>query len=233
MEAIVMAAGEGLRLRPVTERWPKPILPIDGRPVVAAVLRELRAAGCDRVTVVTGYLAEQVERLLGDGSGFGLELRYARQPRPDGSADAVSRGLAAGAEVPLLVATADTVFRTGDLARFAAAFAQAGTPGSVAIRRDPPPGPHRAGVVVEDGVVTKIVAAGETPFAHASLWGLGTELTPYLGDLGGPPFELAEAYQQAIEEGLRVSAFEVGPTRDLTDPLDLVKENILYLSRSE
>ena len=82
-----MAAGEGLRLRPVTERWPKPILPIDGRPVVATVLGELRAAGCDRVTVVTGYLAEQVERLLGDGSGFGLELRYARQPRPDGYPD--------------------------------------------------------------------------------------------------------------------------------------------------
>ena len=117
--------------------------------------------------------------------------------------------------------------------RFAAAFAEAGTPGSVAIRRDPPPGPQRAGVVVEDGVVTKIVAAGETPFAHASLWGLGTELTPYLADLAGPPFELAEAYQRAIEEGLRISAFEVGPTRDLTDPLDLVKENFLYLSRSE
>jgi NDP-sugar pyrophosphorylase family protein len=233
MEAIVMAAGEGLRLRPVTEQWPKPILPIDGRPVVATVLRELRAAGCDRVTVVTGYLAEQVERLLGDGSGFGLELRFARQPRPDGSADAVSRGLAAGAEAPLLVATADTVFQPGDLARFAAAFAEAGTPGAAAIRRDPPPGPQRAGVQVDDGVVTKIVAAGETPFAHASLWGLGTELRPYLADLAGPPFELAEAYQRAIEEGLRISAFEVGPTRDLTDPLDLVKENFLYLSRSE
>ena len=228
-----MAAGEGRRLRPVTERWPKPILPIDGRPVVAMVLRELRAAGCVRATVVTGYLAEQVESLLGDGSGFGVELRYARQPRPDGSADAVSRGLAAGAEAPLLVATADTVFRPGDLACFAAAFAETGTPGAVAIRRDPPPGPQRAGVEVEDGVVKKIVAAGETPFAHASLWGLGPELTPYLADLGGPPFELAEAYQRAIEEGLRVSAFEVGPTRDLTDPLDLVQENFLYLSRSE
>jgi NDP-sugar pyrophosphorylase family protein len=233
MEAIVMAAGEGRRLRPVTERWPKPILPINGLPVVATVVRELRAAGCDRVTVVTGYLAEQVECLLGDGSGFDLELRYARQPRPDGSADAVSRGLAAGAEAPLLVATADTVFQPGDLARFAVAFAEAGTPGAAAIRRDPPPGSQRAGVQVDDGVVTKIVAAGETPFAHASLWGLGTELTPYLADLGGPPFELAEAYQRAIEGGLRVSAFEVGPTRDLTDPLDLVKENILYLSRSE
>ena len=93
IEAIVMAAGEGRRLRPVTERWPKPILPIDGHPVIATLLRELRSAGCERVTVVTGHLAEQVERLLGDGSGFGLELRYARQPRPDGSADAVSRAV--------------------------------------------------------------------------------------------------------------------------------------------
>jgi NDP-sugar pyrophosphorylase family protein len=233
MQAIVMAAGEGRRLRPVTERWPKPILPIDGRPVVATVVRELREAGCDRATVVTGYLAEQVERLLGDGSGFGVVLRYARQSRPDGSADAVSRGLAAGAEAPLLVATADTVFQPGDLARFAAAFVEARTPGAVAIRRDPPPGPQRAGVEVEDGVVKGIVAAGETPFAHASLWGLGRELKPYLAGLTGPPFELAEAYQRAIDDGLRVSAFEVGPTRDLTDPLDLVKENFPYLSESE
>jgi len=227
-----MAAGEGRRLRPVTERWPKPVLPIDGRPVVARLVRDLREAGSERVTVVTGHLAEQVERLLGDGSGFGLELRYARQPQPAGSADAVSRALAAGAEPPLLVATADTVFRPGDLSGFATAFASAGTPGAVAIRREPPPGPQRAGVEVEAGLALRIAAAGE-PFAHASLWGLGPELVPYLEGLGGPPFELAEAYQRAIDDGLRVSAFEVGRTRDLTDALDLVQENFPYLSRSE
>jgi len=232
MDAIVMAAGEGRRLRPVTNRWPKPILPIDGRAVIATVLRELQAGESKRVTVVTGHLAEQVERLLGDGSAFGVDVRYARQPRPDGSADAVSRALAAGAEPPLLVSTADTVFRRGDIARFAAAFASAREPGAVAIRRDPPPGPSRAGVDVDDGLARRIVGARETAFAHASLWGLGTELVPYLQDLGGPPFELAEAYQRAIDDGLRVSAFEVGPTRDLTDQLDLVQENFPYLSRS-
>ncbi|MGB2953127.1 MAG: sugar phosphate nucleotidyltransferase, partial [Gaiellaceae bacterium] len=119
-EAIVMAAGEGRRMRPLTERWPKPLLPVDGRPVIATLLRELSAAGCRLVTVVTGHLAEQVEELLGDGSGFELELRYARQPEAFGSADAVSRALAAGAAPPLLVATADTVFSRGDVARFAA-----------------------------------------------------------------------------------------------------------------
>jgi NDP-sugar pyrophosphorylase family protein len=233
MEAIVMAAGEGRRLRPLTERWPKPILPIDGRPVIATLLGELRGAGCERVTVVTGHLAEEVERLLGDGSGFGVNVRYARQPRPDGSGDAVSRGLAAGAEPPLVVSTADTIFREGDVGRFAASFARAGTPAAVAIRREPPPGPQRAGIEVEGGFATRIAAAKETPFAHASLWGLAPELVPYLETLGGPPFELAEAYQRAIDDGLRVAAFEVGRTRDLTDALDLVEENFPYLSRSE
>ena len=84
-----MAAGEGRRLRPLTESWPKPVLPIDGRPVIATLLRELAAADLKRVTVVTGHLADQLEELVGDGSGFGVEARPVRQPRPDGSGDAV------------------------------------------------------------------------------------------------------------------------------------------------
>jgi NDP-sugar pyrophosphorylase family protein len=231
VEAIVMAAGEGRRLRPLTNRWPKPVLPIGGRPVVVTVVRELAAAGCSPVTVVTGHLAEQVEALLG-GPGFGTEVVFARQPRPDGSADAVSRALAAGATPPLVVATADTVFRRGDIGAFVGAFASAASSGAVAVRREPPPGGTRAGVEVEVDVgrVRRIIAAGETPFAHASLWALGDALVRYLEGLGGPPYELAEAYQRAIHAGHEVSAFEVGRTRDLTDPLDLVKENFSYLS---
>jgi NDP-sugar pyrophosphorylase family protein len=231
VEAIVMAAGEGRRLRPLTERWAKPVLPVDGRPVIATLLRELGAAGCRRITVVVGHLAEQVEALLGDGSAFGVEVRRARQPRPDGSADAVARALAAGAKPPLLVTTADTVFQPGDLARFAAAFSGSGAVGAVAVRRDPPPGPSRAATEVRGDRVTRIDAAARGPFAHASVWGLGPELVPYLERLTGPPYELAEAYQRAIDAGRELAAYEIGRTRDLTDPLDLVRENFLYLAR--
>ena len=62
MHAVVMAAGEGSRLRPLTARWPKPVLPIDGRPVVVTLVHAL--SFCDRVVVVTGHLAEQVEALV-------------------------------------------------------------------------------------------------------------------------------------------------------------------------
>ena len=100
LHAVVMAAGEGRRLRPLTERWPKPVLPIDGKPVIATLLRELAVAGIGAVTVVTGHLAEQVEELVGDGSVFGIPVRFVRQPEPLGSADAVRRALADGAGAP-------------------------------------------------------------------------------------------------------------------------------------
>ena len=110
-----MAAGEGTRLRPLTERWPKPVLPIDGRPVVVTLVHELAAAGCAPIVVVTGHLAEQVEALL---EPLPYDLRFVRQPPGQGSADAVKR---AEAEPPYLVSAADTLYSPGDLARFAGA----------------------------------------------------------------------------------------------------------------
>ena len=85
-----MAAGEGRRLRPLTHRWPKPALPIGGRPVVVTVVRELAAAGCSPVTVVTGHLAEQVEALL---APLPYAIRFVRQPPGLGSADRKSTRL--------------------------------------------------------------------------------------------------------------------------------------------
>ena len=82
--------------------------------------------------VVTGHLAEQVEELVGDGSGFGLDVRTVRQPGVLGSADAVRRALAAGAEPPCLVVAADTVFTAGDIGLFARAFARSGAAGAIA-----------------------------------------------------------------------------------------------------
>jgi NDP-sugar pyrophosphorylase family protein len=194
-----MAAGEGRRMRPLSERWPKPVLPIDGRPVIGSLARELAAAGLARVTVVTGHRADAVEGLLGDGGAFGLELRYVGQPSADGSADAVRRAVAAGTAPPLLVTAADTLFRTGDVRLFADAFASSGAEAAIAVRPD----------------------GGSAP-----LWGLTETVTRVLGHLPGPPYELLTAIEQA---GVEVARIEIGNTRDLTDPLDLVKENFPYL----
>ena len=225
-----MAAGEGTRLRPLTERWAKPVLPIDGRPVVAVLLRELAAAGCGRVWLVTGHLADQVERIAGDGSAFGLGLRFVRQPEVLGSADAVRRALDAGAPLPVLVSAADTVFSPGDVGHFASEFAASeSAAGAVAVRLAPPPGAGRHAIRAKDGRVARLQDADPAnPWTGAPLWGLGAAVAERLC-LDRPPYELENAYQAAIDAGETVMAIEIGKTRDLTYPLDLVEENFPYL----
>jgi len=189
-----MAAGLGTRLRPLTDRWPKPVLPIDGKPVVVTLVHDLAAAGCSPIVVVTGHLAEQVEALL---EPLPYELRFVRQPPGQGSADAVLR---AGARPPYLVAAGDTVFRAGDLAQFAREGADA------------------------DGAIA--VHGEERP----PLWLVGERVHRFLNPLPGKaPYELQDVFENAADAGARVSAIQMGRTRDLTDPFDLVRENFPYL----
>ncbi len=224
-----MAAGEGRRLRPLSERWAKPVLPIDGRPLLALLLRELAAADFERVWLVTGHLAEQVEKLAGDGSAFGLEVRFVRQPRVLGSADAVRRAVDAEATLPLLVSAADTVFFPGDIERFAKEFTNGDTAGAVAVRLSPAPGPGRNAVRSSDGRVERMRDDDPAnPWSGAPLWALGQAVADRLC-LDRPPYELENAFQSAIDAGETVMAIEIGKTRDLTDPLDLVEENFPYL----
>jgi dTDP-glucose pyrophosphorylase len=205
------------------------VLPIDGRPVLAVLLRELAAADCERVWLVSGHLAEQVEQLAGDGSAFGVAVRHVRQPEVLGSADAVRRALDAGAEPPVLISAADTLYGAGDVARFARAFAAADAAGAVAVRTDPPPGPGRPSLRRDgDRVVRMRDDQPANDWTPAPLWGLARPVADRLC-LDRPPYELDKAYQAAIDAGETVVAVEIGKTRDLTYPLDLVEENFPYL----
>jgi len=218
-----MAAGEGSRLRPLTARWPKPVLPIDGRPVVATLVRALRSAGVERLTVVTGHLAEQVETLLGDGSAFDVRITYVRQPRPDGSADAVRRALAETA-APVVVAAADTVFGAGTFEQFLGEWGNAAA--ALAARRGLPRSGAKPGL---DPRLIRALDATEE-LTNVPLWGIGPELVPFLDDLPGPPYELADAFERALDAGLEVRGVVVPGTRDLTRPVDLIRENFPYLN---
>lgn len=217
--AVVIAAGLGTRLRPLTERYAKPVLPIDGQPVISRLLRDLAAAGCPRATVVTGHLAAQIEGFVGDGRNFGLEVRFVRQPRPDGSADAVRR---AGEEPPYLVAAADTLFAAGSIPRVAADALPAG---AIAVRRLP----DRIPVRVLDGLVERVRdAEGPGLLSGAPLWVVGQPVHERLC-LDNRPWELGNAFQAAIDAGEEIAGVEIDATRDLTTPFDLLEQNFPYL----
>src|SRR3954464_417176 len=89
MQALILAGGEGTRLRPLTSAVPKPVVPLVDRPFIAFMLDWLRAHHVDDVVLSCGHLAAGVREVLGDGSSLGMSLRYLEEPRPLGTGGAL------------------------------------------------------------------------------------------------------------------------------------------------
>jgi mannose-1-phosphate guanylyltransferase len=89
MQALILAGGEGTRLRPLTSTVPKPVVPLVDRPFIRFMLDWLRSHGVDDVVMSCGHLASGVRNVLGDGSAFGTRLRYVEEPRPLGTGGAL------------------------------------------------------------------------------------------------------------------------------------------------
>lgn len=82
MKAMVLAAGRGERMRPLTDRLPKPLLPVAGEPLVGHQLRALAAAGVREVVMNCSWLADELRAQLGDGSAWGVSIEYSPEPWP-------------------------------------------------------------------------------------------------------------------------------------------------------
>src|SRR5437588_9696374 len=89
MKAVVMAGGEGSRLRPLTIGHPKPMVPVVGKPVMEHILELLRQHGITDIVVTLQYLPGVIQDFFGDGSAFGVNLNYSVEDRPLGTAGSV------------------------------------------------------------------------------------------------------------------------------------------------
>ncbi len=123
MKAMILAAGRGERMRPLTDHTPKPLLPVGGKPLIAWHLERLAAAGLRDVVINHAHLGGQIERALGDGSDWGLSIRYS--PEPEGALETAG-GIAnalplLGTDDPFLVVNGD-IFCDWDVARAGAAL---------------------------------------------------------------------------------------------------------------
>src|SRR5262249_23270019 len=119
MKAVVMAGGEGSRLRPLTVTRPKPMVPIVGRPVMEHILNLLKTHGITEVVVTVQYMASAIEDYFGDGSQLGMHIAYSREEVPLGTAGRVKTAEELLNE-PFLVISGDalTDFNLSDLIAF-------------------------------------------------------------------------------------------------------------------
>jgi NDP-sugar pyrophosphorylase family protein len=107
MRAVVLAGGRGTRLRPYTVVLPKPLMPVGDRPVLDIVVRQLRRAGCERLTIATGYLAELIEAFFRDGGSYDVAIDYFRETKPLGTAGSLA--LIEDLDEPFLVMNGDVL----------------------------------------------------------------------------------------------------------------------------
>ncbi|MEN9771665.1 MAG: N-acetylmuramate alpha-phosphate uridylyltransferase, partial [Pseudomonadota bacterium] len=80
MHAMILAAGRGERMRPLTDQTPKPMLAVRGKPLIQWHLEALARAGFQQVVINVAHLGEQIQRHVGDGQRFGLTVRYSQEP---------------------------------------------------------------------------------------------------------------------------------------------------------
>lgn len=116
MKAMILAAGRGERLHPLTARVPKPLVEAGGRPLVAWQLERLAAAGFREVVINVSWLGTQIESRLGDGRAFGLSLVYSREAQPLESAGGIAWARTLLGTAPFALVNAD-IYCDYDLAK--------------------------------------------------------------------------------------------------------------------
>ena len=107
MKAMILAAGRGERLRPLTDKVPKPLIEAGGKPLIAWHLERLAAAGCREVIVNVSHLGERIVERLGDGSTWGLRVAISREAQPLETAGGMALARALLGPEPFLVVNGD------------------------------------------------------------------------------------------------------------------------------
>jgi MurNAc alpha-1-phosphate uridylyltransferase len=107
MKVMLLAAGRGERLRPLTDRTPKALVPVGGKPLIAWHLERLARSGCREAVINVSHLAQQIVDYVGDGKRFGLRVAYSREAEPLETAGGIAQALPLLGEAPFLLVNAD------------------------------------------------------------------------------------------------------------------------------
>ena len=156
MKAVVMAGGEGTRLRPMTANQPKPLLPVVNKPIMEHVLRLLKRHGFTETVVTVQFLAALVRNYFGDGEEIGMALSYATEEMPLGTAGSVKNAQEALRDERFLVISGDalTDIDLTDLVRF---HKENGALVTIGLKRVPNPLEFGIIIIDDDGRVQRFL----------------------------------------------------------------------------
>ncbi len=230
MQAIILAAGEGTRMRPLTYTKPKVMLPVANKPILQHVIENLAKAGIDEIVLVVGYKEETVRRFFGDEFN-GVRIRYVRQSKQLGTAHALLSAKHLLDE-RFVMLNGDAIVFDDDLKKLL------NEENAIAVREVP--NPWDFGVIeVENEFVKRIIEKPEEPqsnLINAGIYVFTNEIVEYLKktpvSVRGE-FEITDSITMAIADGMNFKAVRIEEWIDIGYPWDLLKANKTLLSSIE
>ncbi|MFL0799730.1 MAG: nucleotidyltransferase family protein [Agarilytica sp.] len=223
--AVIMAGGEGMRLRPITENIPKPMVEIGGVPLLERQIQRLAKAGVTRIYLSVNYLSHVIEEYFGDGSKLGLDIRYLREQEKLGTGGALSL-LPERPDAPIVVMNGDilTTSDFGNLNDFHCSQNAVVTVAAIDYHVNIP-----FGVIKNDGPsVTGLVEKPSQHFlCNAGMYAVSPEALDLIPV--GEPYNMTDLIDSCLEQKRAVSVFPVHEYwSDIGTPADLDKARTLF-----
>ncbi len=226
VKAMILAAGRGERMRPLTDHTPKPLLPVAGRPLIVHHLEALRAAGIVEVVINTGHLGEQLPAALGDGQRWGMRIAWSPEP-PEAleTGGGIFQALPLLGQEPFIVVNSD-IWTDFPLTRWTQPPLMPAGLAHLVLVDNPPHHAQGDFALLDDG---RVAESGTPHWTFSGVSVLRPEL--FAGCEPGR-FPLGPLLRQAIAAGKVSGEFYPGEWRDIGTPQRLAELNsVLSASR--
>jgi len=208
---MILAAGLGTRLRPLTDSTPKPLLPVSGTPMIVWNLLLLKRHGIRDVIINLHHLGTMISQALGDGRTLGMRIVYSHEPVILGTGGGIKQAEPYFHGEPILVLNGDTLFEL-DLDALMAFHREREAAATLVLRKDPEAARWGLVEVTDRAEVVRITGRGRTETAPASarmfagIHILHPRLLRYLP--AGKECSIIDAYVQGIQEGERILGYD-------------------------
>ncbi len=216
---MILAAGRGERMRPLTDRLPKPLIEAAGRPLITHLIERLARAGFTDLVVNVSHLAGMIERGLGDGSRYGVHIAYSREEQALETGGGIAYALPLLGDQPFVVVNSD-IYSDFDFARLASAAAAlgAGTARAHLVLVDNPPHHPEGDFSLSDGKVS------ENGLRRLTFSGIGAYVPAlFAGVTRGAKCQLAALLRPAMAQGAVSGERHPGLWMDIGTPQRLAE----------
>jgi len=242
MKAVVLAAGKGVRLWPLTENRSKHMIPVAGRPILEHVVSAIRSSGIRTIIMVAGYQDELIKKHLGDGHKWGVKIDYIRQSDISGTASAISVTRELVDDDDFLVVYGDLLVSAAAIKRVLETYRRKGrkqTVGLVPVSR-----PESYGMAKTSGEwlidIIEKPQPSESPsdLANTGIYVLSPTIFDHIratNRSGRGEFEITDVISSLARNGTPLAWASIGPLdwQDIGRPWDVLSANTSLLTRTK